>query len=78
MLGPPRDAIGLYVLAICGGVALLGAVSTFFFTPAYTAESLEELQQGFGMTEFSDGDVDRWNSPVAVVDDSNASSPQLR
>jgi len=65
------------VLAICGGVALLGAVSTFFFTPAYTAESLEELQQGYGMTELSDGDIARWDGPVAAVDGSNASSPQL-
>ena len=45
-----RDAIGLKVLAVCGAVAFAGAVVTFFLTPSYTAETLEDLHREMGMT----------------------------
>ena len=51
--------LGLRVLAVCGGVALAGAVTTYFLTPAYTAESLEGLQRQLGLLEAKQRAVNR-------------------
>ena len=42
------------MLAVCGGVALAGAIVTFFFTPVYTPETLDALQRRLGMVQLPD------------------------
>ena len=49
-------------MAVCGGVALAGAVTTYFLTPAYTAESLEGLQRQLGLLEAKQRSLNRYNT----------------